>query len=73
MLQKSRFSRIQLYHFDPTNAASEKKDRETTLKQRFCLDSAFQGSMRLYATQTQSDVLTANGFSMLLAEIQARI
>jgi hypothetical protein len=30
-----------------------KKDRETTLKQRFCpLDPAIQGSMPLYATQT---------------------
>jgi hypothetical protein len=36
MLQKSRFSRIQLYHFDPTNAASEqKKDRENYAKTAF--------------------------------------
>jgi hypothetical protein len=56
MLQKSRFTRIQLYHFDPTNAASEPKDRENYAKTAFCpLDPAIQGSMRLYATQTQSD------------------
>jgi hypothetical protein len=43
MLQKSRFSRIQLYHFDPTNAASEPKDRENYAKTAFFpLDPAIQ-------------------------------
>jgi hypothetical protein len=49
MLQKSRFTRIQLYHFDPTNAASEpKKTAKNYAKTAFCpLDPAIQGSMPL--------------------------
>jgi hypothetical protein len=42
MLQKSRFTRIQLYHFDPTNAASEPKDQNYA-KTAFCpLDLQFR-------------------------------